>query len=70
MIEQGQQCIIGEKPTVLLYTYTNNRHMGSVHQNQNTVILQKVRILDWLSVCVRVLMENVGDLSSKYAVRY
>ena len=39
----GQQYNVGEKPTVMLYTYYINRHAGPPNNTENNVVLYKVK---------------------------
>ena len=44
VVTLGQQYNVGEKPTVILYTYIINRHAGTPDkkqkQNRNNVVVQ------------------------------
>ena len=45
VVTLGQQYNIGEKPTVILYTYIINRHAGTPENSENKIIVHMLHRL-------------------------
>ena len=65
LVAQGQQYNIGERPTVVLYTYTN-RHVGTPKpgSSRSPNLIKGINVEFWWCTAVLVRSSSGGDICS------